>query len=144
MNKKGANFVDYPINFMWIALFIVVIVSFAIGLGNLYGKSSSDMIGNKINVTIFENEISSSNSQLQASYNATTEDELNTDTNILTIKSIWGSIKNTGSIIISMFNVLKTLIVDVLGIPAVAIYAVIGIFVIGLIFAIWRVISTGQ
>jgi hypothetical protein len=43
-----------------------------------------------------------------------------------------------------MFNVLKTLIVDVLGIPAVAIYAVIGIFVIGLIFAIWRVISTGQ
>ena len=152
-NKKGeSSFVSYPINFIWIALFIVAIVSFTVGLGNLYGKSSNDMIGNKINVTIFENEITSSKGQLQASYNATTEDELNTDTNILTIKSIWGVIKNTGSIIGSMFTILKTMIINVLSnglgtsTKALSIIfdTILGIFLLGVIFAIGRKIMTGQ
>ena len=144
MINKKASFVDYPINFILIALFLVCIVTFIIGLGNLYEKSSSDMIGNQINVTVFENEITDSNTNIQSSYNLTNQDELNTNQNILSLKSMWGTIKNTGTIISSMFNVLSSLIINVLHVPSIVYYSFLAIFTIGLIFAIIKLIFTGD
>jgi predicted PurR-regulated permease PerM len=143
MNKK-ASFVSYPINLILIALFVVCIVTFAIGLGNLYGISSSDMIDKKINVTIFEKSITDSNANIQSSYNLTNQDELNTNQNVLSLKSMWGTIKNTGSIISSMFNVLSSLIVNVMHVPSIVFYSFLAIFTIGLIFAIIKLIFTGD
>jgi len=141
MNKKGVSLEEYPINFLWIALFIVVIISFAIGLGNLYGKSSEDMIGNQINVTIFEQKITSSHNIIGSDVNATLQDELNTDTNILTLKSMWGTFKNSWAITTGMWNILKSLVINVLHIPSIVFYAILSIFLIGLIYSIFKFIQ---
>lgn len=142
MNKK-ADYVDYPINFLWIALAVCLLGLFVIGLGNLYGMSSTEMLNDHINVTLFMVQINQSVEISDSVYNSTTQDDLNTNTNVLSIGSMWGTIKTMPKIIWGTFNLIKVVVVNVLGIPSFVYYTIISILMLSLIFAIIKLIVTG-
>lgn len=146
MNKKAVSFADFPINLLWIGIFVIAIITFAIGLGELYDIKSTDMIDKRINVTIFEEKLNQSSTKIGASKNATLDDELNTGQTVLNFESIWGTIKNAYFIITSMINVIASIFVGFFGIVGGGIIftGVLSIIVLSLLFSIWRLISTGR
>ena len=103
------------------------------------------MIDKRINVTIFEQKLNESSVKIGASQNATLDDELNTDQNILSFNSIWGTIKNAYFIITSMINVLGSIFVGFFGVVGGSIIftGILSIIILSLLFSIWRLISTG-
>jgi len=147
MNKKGA-FVDYPINFLFVALFVISIITFATLLANEYSLDSEDIFSASMGVdslvTNLESEIEKSHADSLIMKNKTLEGEISTTSNIAILGGMLGTVWKSFGIIPRFFNLMINLITNVLGIPSVIIYGVTAIFLIGVVFAIIRLIMTGK
>ena len=148
MKNKKAGFADYPINFIWAALFLIMIVMFAINLGSEYGLSSTDLIDERINISSLEREINdTAYTKSLVMKNTTLADEPDTSglfNTVAVLKSIWGTIVSAVTIPIAFFNIITNLVINILGIPSVVFYSITAIFLISIVFAAWRVAVTGK
>ena len=147
MNKTGA-FVDYPVNFLFVALFLIAIITFGTLLANEYGLDSEDIYGRSMGVdslvSNLEGGINESHSDSLIMKNKTLEGEITTTSTIAILGGMLGTVWKSFGIIPRFFNLMLNLIKDVLGIPDVIIYGITAIFLIGVVFAIIRLIMTGK
>lgn len=147
MNKRG-GFVDYPVNLLFIALFVIAIITFGTLLANEYSMDSEDMYGASMGV---DNLVDNLEEELNDSYreslimkNKTLESDISLGSTVAIVLGMFGTIVKAFGIIPKFFNLLINLVINVLGIPEVVFWTISAIFIIGIVFAAFRLVMTGK
>ena len=138
------QFKDYVILFMLSGLFIVSFIGFGVETAKNYGQSETLMKSEQFDFTKLENQISTTSNDAEKWGNATKSDNLFVSLGGLFFYSLWGIGKLIWGTIGSFASIITDGATAVLGIPAIATGIIIAILTISLIFALWRMIKTGE
>lgn len=128
---------------MMITLFSVIILTFVIGVGNQYGKDTSELTGDKFNVTGLNSSVNNLQSTAEEWKDSFTEGNIFKVIG-LTVMGIFSTAVNIFEFIITPFTLLLQITNNVLKIPTVVTGVVIAIFIVIIIFGIWSVWKKGD
>ena len=134
---------DWIVGFMLTSLFIVCILSFAVGFGALYGKSQEDMITDKFHIAVFNQSLVNAQSSSSSWAETLKSDNIIVVLGGLVIKSIWTIGKSVGTVIIGMFGLYNDVILSIFGVPPIVTDTITSLLVIVIVFLIWRLIKQG-
>lgn len=139
-----ANFEDYPKNFLLAGLFIIAIITFAVTIAHNYGQQDALMKSDQIDFSKLENQINSTSADAQKWGEAFKSDNLFIASGTLVLFSIWG----IGKLIWGSVTSFTTIFLDgassVLGVSPIVTGVAMAILITSLIFALWKVIKTGE
>ena len=126
------------------ALFFVSIMNFGIGIAESYGHDSSLVDDGRMNLTGVQQQLNQTSQDSNDWIEAITSDNIFESGGALILFSVWGVGKLIAAAIIGLFTVLIGSFVNVLGIDPLVVGTVSGLVMIGIIFAIWRLIKQGE
>ncbi|MEX0596940.1 MAG: hypothetical protein WD512_10610 [Candidatus Paceibacterota bacterium] len=137
------KFKDWIVNLLFIGLFFFAIISFAVGLGNNYGKTN--MVENdNVDITSIQTEIESINEQAEGWEKVFTSDNPFIQFGGLIIFSIWGIATLIWSVGFGLFNLIIQSISNILQIPPIVTSIILTIAIVTLIMLAWRLIKVGE
>jgi hypothetical protein len=122
-------------------LFATLIITFAVDLGEEYGKSASEIGGGSLNLSAFEdsaNIVNSSASGFRERF-----DEEGVVDNVDSPSGLKSIIDDMTTLITTPFKLLSQVLVNILGVPTIVANVLLGLLGIGLIFGIWRLLKQG-
>ena len=129
--------------FVLVALFIISLYNFAIGIGNNYDRDLT-IDNKKIDLTSLEAELNQTNEDSGGWQTAVSDDAIDPSFTSIILFSIWG----VGKLMIGAVNAMATIYLEasynVLGIDPMVLGTLVTILVVLLIFSIWKMIKTGD
>lgn len=134
------TFKNTMIGLVLFVLFSSLILTAVISLGLEYGKSSSEIGGGSLNLSSFDNSISSVNESAEGFRERFSEGNIE---NVDNPTGIFSILTDMISLIFSPFQLLGILL-NSLGVPTIVTNVVLGLLVITLILAIWRILRQGD
>lgn len=145
MNKKGqmTSFREYITIFLLVGLFLVAIYTFGTNIASNYDKDFS-IDDSKIDLTQLQNQINETSTEAKVWESRFTSDNIFVATGSIVLFSIWGIMKLVWSSINSLVTIYLQGANNVLGIDPMVTGVVTALLIIGLIFAGWRAIKTGE
>jgi uncharacterized protein YqhQ len=138
------GFQDYIIGFLLAGLFIVALYSFATGVATNYGMDSNLVDDEQINLTQLESEINQTSSRAEGWQDKFTSDNFFVSLGSIILFSLWGIFKLIWSVINTLSSIYLGGLNNVLGIPPLVTGIISAIIILGLIFAVWKSIKTGE
>jgi len=126
---------DYVTKALLIGVFIICLISFAVGLGANYSKTSTDMVGTTINLNPIETSINQTNTMATSWKAAFESDSPLISLGILAIRSFVNTGKAMINVVLTLINLYLFTISNILGIPAIVTGTITTIFIMGLIAA---------
>lgn len=145
MNKKGQTtpFANYIVFFLLAGLFVIGIYTWATSVGDNY-DTNIQISDDKLDLAQLEQDINQTSSDAKKWEQSFTSDNLFVALGSIVLFSIWGIFK----LIWSSINTLGTIYFDgmnnVLGIDPMVTGVISAILIIGLIFAVYKAIKTGE
>lgn len=137
------DFKDYAVNLLLCGLFVIALVAFGTGIAHNYGEDASLMSDDRVNMTRLESTVNSTSEDAQRWSEAFQSDNLFVSAGGIVLYSIWGVGKLILTSVVTLFVVIFDGVSAVLGIPPVVSGVIFAVLLIGLIFALWRVIKAG-
>lgn len=138
------GFQDYIVFFLLSGLFIVALYSFGSGIAMNYGQDSNIIDDEQINFTQLEIELNQTRSRAETWQNKFTSDNFFVAFGSIILFSLWGIFQLIWSVINTIMTIYLGGLHNVLGIPPLVTGSITAILIIGLIFAIWKSIKTGE
>lgn len=142
------KFEEFPKNFLLIALFIVCIVAFAIGLAGNYNLDSTSVIDNRIPHESIKKQVNDTSKDSEKWKESIVESDSPLESALasgyIVLKSIFGVISLVFGSIILIFNLIMVMTQDVLGIPPIVTGTFMALLIMSLIFALWRVLKGSE
>lgn len=135
---------EFGINFLVIGLFLVALVSFAVGIASNYGKDESYMVDEKLGYSNILGNLSSTSQQAKSWESVFTGENIFESAGELVLKSIWGVMTLLWGAGFGLFNVLVQGAYNLLGVPILVTSVLMAIIIISLIFSAWSVIRKGE
>lgn len=135
------EFRDTVIGVLLLTGFAFFLIYFAVGIGNEYGKDTSELTGGKLNFTGIN--------QTVGGFTESSEGwkAILFDGQILDIDSV-ATIFNTGKLIFNFFtlpfNLLSQVLLNVFGLPEILVWIVIAVLIVLFITAIWSLMRRGD
>lgn len=145
MNKKGQTtpFASYIVFFLLAGLFVVGLYTWANNVGQNYDRDIS-IDNDKLDLAQLQTDINQTSADAKKWEQSFTSDNLFVALGSIVLFSIWGIFK----LIWSSINTLGTIYFDgmnnVLGIDPMVTGVISAILIIGLIFAVYKAIKTGE
>lgn len=145
MNKKGQTtpFANYIVFFLLAGLFVIGIYTWATNVGDNY-DTDIQISEDKLDLAQLEDDINQTSADAKKWEQSFTSDNLFVALGSIVLFSIWGIFK----LIWSSINTLGTIYFDgmnnVLGIDPMVTGVISAILIIGLIFAVYKAIKTGE
>ncbi len=145
MNKKGQTtpFANYIVFFLLAGLFVIGIYTWATSVGDNY-DTDIQISEDKLDLAQLEDDINQTSADAKKWEQSFTSDNLFVALGSIVLFSIWGIFK----LIWSSINTLGTIYFDgmnnVLGIDPMVTGVISAILIIGLIFAVYKAIKTGE
>jgi len=144
MNKKAQiSFQEYIVIFLLAGLFLVAIYTFATKIGDNYDTEIS-VDDSQIDLAQLQTQINETSTDARVWESRFTSDNIFVATGSIVLFSIWGIMKLIWSSINSLATIYLQGANNVLGIDPMVTGVVTAILIIGLIFAGWRAIKTGE
>jgi hypothetical protein len=141
-NKRAEG--DFKNIFIALVLFVVftwLILSITLGIGNEYGRNTSEIGNGALNKVSFQQTAQNISTTSQT---YTSQLQSGTIENVDSPTGIWGFIKGFISLLTTPFTLLGQILTNVLGIPALVVNVVLGLLVISLILTGWAVLRAGS
>lgn len=138
------GFKSFIIVFLVAGLFLVAIYSFATGVMTNYDKDTSLIEPDTIDLTQLEEQIGETGSQAQAWEKSFTSDNLFVSLGSIVLFSIWGIFKLMWSSVNALSSIYFEGAYNVLGLDPLITGTLTALLIISMIFAVWRVIKTGE
>ncbi len=138
------GFQDYIIYLLLAGLFIVAIYSFASGIATNYNQNSTLVEDEQINLTRLETELNDTTTSAQTWQDKFTSDNFFVSLGSIVLFSLWAIFQLMWSVISNLTTIYLGGLNNVLGIPPLVTGIVSAILIIGLIFAVWKAIKTGE
>jgi nitrate reductase NapE component len=128
--------------FVLIALFSVLIIYSVIDVGTRYGKDTTEFVGG-YNLTGFNNSITTIQTKAETMQNTFLTQGIWALATVV-ISGIFGFAGDMINIIVTPFLMVSFIMSNKLGVPAFVTSVILGLLVLAMIFAIWRLIKIGD
>lgn len=145
MNKKGQtqDFKSYIVVVLLAGLFLVALYTFATQTATNYDQNFT-VDDSKIDLTQLREQINETSADAQNWERSFTSDNLFVSLGSIVLFSVWGIFKLMWSSINSLTTIYFEGMHNVLGIDPMVTGTISAILIIGMIFAVWRAIKTGE
>jgi len=138
------GFQDYIISFLLAGLFIVALYSFATGIALNYNQDPNIIDDEQINLTKLESQINETRSSAETWQDKFTSDNFFVSLGSIILFSLWGIFQLIWTVVNNLSSIYFGAMNNVLGIPPLVTGTISSIMIIGLIFAVWKSIKTGE
>lgn len=145
-NKKGQSehpFKNYIIYALIAGLFILSLYMFSSTITARYDKQVL-LDNNLVNLSGLEKTLNESDEQAWEWKEQVTEDNNFVWQGVIMLKSVWTVSKSMIVSVLVVFDIAFGAVYKVLGIPKVVTGVILAVLFITIIFALWRVIKTGE
>jgi len=144
MTKETSS---YLINFMLVALFVILVLNFAFDLGDNYGLTQSQMTNDRISTSRLNNTLG----DLQENATSWKEEFTGADNpfEVLTaaigivLKPLWFILTSLFGAIIIFFEIIFGFLLNLGLIPTIVLGVIGAGLLIALVFAVWRTLKRG-
>ena len=138
------EFKDYMVGFLLTIVCFISVTAFLTGTAENYGFEENYMKDERIDFSGLEDAVDGLSGDAQAWEQSFRKDNLFLAIGVIALESIWAIIKLIFVVPITMFNLIATGTMGVLGVPALIVGAILDILIVGLIFAGWKAIKNPQ
>lgn len=138
------TFKNMIFGFILVSLFGMLILSAVVSVGNTYGKDTSEVVGGSLNLDKFNQSISSieqNSKDLKTSFD---KGSVWSALAGVVVEGVFGIAKDMVNMILLPFDILVDIMIDNFGVPAYVTSVLLGILIMSIIFAIWRLIKIGD
>lgn len=137
-------FKDWPMTLIITGLVFICLIGFGVGIGGNYGKSSSTMTTNYINITPLQNQLNKTSTDAANWEKIFTSDSLFVVAGGIILYSIWTITTLLWTTVSTFFTIYFSIINNFLGIPPLVTGILTAVVVLSMIFLGWRLIKQGQ
>lgn len=138
------GFQDYIVFFLLAGLFLIAIYSFASGVAVNYDQDPELIDDELINLTQLESRLNQTRADAETWQDKFTSDNFFVALGSIVLFSLWGIFQLIWSVITSFSSIFLDGMNNVLGVPPLVTGVISAIIIIGLIFAVWKSIKTGE
>lgn len=131
------------IGLMVILLFIALVITFAIGMGDEYGRDTSNLLGDDFNITGVNNTLNSAEDTANEWKDAFTSGNIFKIIG-LTVIGIFDLGLTILAFIMTPFTLIIHILINVLHLPAIIVGTIIMAFIVAVIFGIWSLWKKGD
>lgn len=130
--------------FIFMSLFGMLILSAVVTIGGNYDKNTTEVVGGSLSLNKFNNSIK--NIEQDAKDLKTSFDKGSVWSALagVVVEGVFGIAKDMVTMILLPFDIISDIMLDVLGVPSYVTSVLLGILIMSLIFAIWRLIKIGD
>lgn len=137
------DFKSYIIYFLLAGLFVIALYSFATGIAENYNQNFT-VDDSRLDLRGLEEQIETTGSQASVWESRFTSDNFFVSLGSIVLFSLWGIFKLIWSSINAFTTIFLQGMNNVLGVPPLVTGTLTAMLIIGMIFAIWRSIKTGE
>lgn len=127
-----------------VCLFGMLLITAIVDVGNSYSKDTSQIAGGSLAIAEFNDSISDFSERTQSLEDRFEKGSVWSVIAGVVVEGIFGIAIDIFKIILTPFNVFLNIMTDVLHVPIWVSSIVLGIFILSVIFAIWRLIKIGD
>ena len=130
--------------FIFVALFGMLILTATTQVADTYDKDTSEIVGGSLSMSKFNDSISGiedSAKNLRADFGS---GSIWSALAGVVVEGIFGIALDMIALILSPFDIVADIMIDLFGVPAWVTSVVLGVLIMGLIFAVWRLIRIGD
>jgi len=138
------TFKNYLFAFILLSAFGMLILTAVVGVGNDYGMDTSQVVGGSLSLTKFNNSISSIESNAKDLKTSFDKQSVWSALAGIVVEGIFGIAKDMVTMILLPFDIVVDIMIDVLGVPAWLTSVLLGMLIMGMMLAIWRLIKIGD
>lgn len=138
------NFKSVVIGFILFALFGFLILTATSQSGIIYGKNMTEVSGGALNLSGFSEPIENLNTTAQNFQERFTKQSVWSAVAGVVVEGLFNIANDLFKLIILPFALLQGVMVNILHIPQIVTSVIWGLLILGIIFAIWRLIKIGD
>jgi hypothetical protein len=144
--KKGqeSGFKTTLFAFILIALFGMLILTAVVNVGDTYSKDTTEVVGGSLSINKFNDSISSIEGNAKSLKERFDKGSIWSAIAGVVVEGIFGIAKDMVLMILYPFDILTDILIDTLHIPAYVTSVLLGLLILGIILAIWRIIKIGD
>lgn len=139
----GESFKELLFGLILFALFTTLILTAVVNQGGLYGKDTTQVLGNDLSLTKFNDSIStigSTGQSLRTKFER--QSPFSAVTGVL-ITGVFDIAKSMVTLVITPFSYLMSILTNVLGVPMFVANVLLGLFIFAIILAVWSLLKIG-
>lgn len=130
--------------FILVSLFGMLILTAVVSVADNYDKDTSEVVGGSLSLDKFNNSISSIEENSKALKTSFDRGSVWSAIAGVVVEGVFGIAKDMVTMILLPFDIVVDIMIDVFGVPAWVTSVLLGLLIMGIIFAIWRLIKIGD
>jgi len=130
--------------FIFVALFGMLILTATVNVADNYDKDTTEVVGGSLSLDKFNESITSVESNAKSLRASFGSGSVWSALAGVVVEGIFGIALDMVGMILAPFDILNDIMIDLFGIPAWVTSVVLGVLIMSLIFAIWRLIRIGD
>lgn len=138
------TFKNYIFAFILMSLFGMLILTAVVQVGNSYSKDTSDVVGGSLALDKFNDSITSVEQNAKDLKTSFDRGSVWSALAGVVVEGVFGIAKDMISMILAPFDILSDILSDVLGVPSFVTSVLLGLLILGLVFAVWRLLKIGD
>lgn len=127
-----------------VSLFGMLILSSVVLVGNDYGMDMSSVVGGATSLDKFNSSIASIEQESKDLKTQFSKGTIWSTVAGVVVDGMFGIGDDMVSMLVAPFDIVSDLLMDMFGVPAYVTSVILGLFIISIIFAIWRLIKIGD
>jgi hypothetical protein len=146
MNKKAqeSGFKNILFAFILMSLFGMLILTAVVQSGNIYGKDISEVVGGSLSLSKFNDSVTSVEQTSKDMKERFDKQSIWSAVAGVVVTGIFGIAKDMVTMILLPFDVLSDILLNTFGVPSYVTSTILGILILSIMFAIWRLIKIGD
>lgn len=146
MNKKAqeTGFKNMIFAFILVSLFGMLILTAVVGVANTYGKDTTEVVGGSLSINKFNSSISDieqNSKDLKASFD---KQSIWSAIAGVVVEGFFGIAKNMVIMILAPFDIIMDVMADLFGVPVYVTSVILGLLILAVMFAIFRLLKIGD
>jgi hypothetical protein len=130
--------------FILLSLFGMLILSAVVSVGNTYEMNTSEVVGGSLSINKFNDSISSVEANSKALKERFDKGSIWSAIAGIVVEGIFGIVKDMVSMILLPFDIVADIMIDQFQLPAYVTSVILGLLILGIIFAIWQLLKIGN
>jgi hypothetical protein len=130
--------------FILLSLFGMLILTSVVSVGTTYERNTSEVVGGSLSISKFNDSISSIEENSKALKERFDKGSIWSAIAGIVVEGIFGIVKDMVSMILLPFDIIADIMIDQFNLPAFVTSVLLGLLILGIIFAIWQLLKIGN
>jgi hypothetical protein len=138
------QFKNYLFAFILVSAFGMLLLTAVVGIGGDYGMDTSEVVAGSLSIDKFNSSISSIESNAKDLKSSFDKQSIWSAVTGIVVEGFFGIAKDMITMILLPFDIIIDIMIDVFQVPAWLTSVLLGLLILGLMLAVWRLIKIGD